>query len=306
MEVGIVGCNGFIGRHLSLALSKKKDISLHLFGRAETNQSVVESPYKKFNVAYKQQTVEDFKNLDVIYYLASDSIPVSSWENPKIEIEKNLIPFLDFLDCVAQTTVKKIVFVSSAGTIYGSSNEKLNENTNKFPFSPYGINKLTMEYYLNYYQEKNNLKYDIFRVSNIYGEGQQTQKGLGIINTFLENMVSGKDIKVYGNGETIRNYIYIKDVIRFLETAVVTDLAQSNIYNLCSNDNLSINQLLGIIRSIVTEPYNVLYVDQRNSDNPFISLDNSKIKSAFPAIQFTSINDGIRSCYLQIKSDWKG
>lgn len=306
MEVGIVGCNGFIGRHLSLALSKKKDISLHLFGRAETNQSVVESPYKKFNVAYKQQTVEDFKNLDVIYYLASDSIPVSSWENPKIEIEKNLIPFLDFLDCVAQTAVKKIVFVSSAGTIYGSSNEKLNENTNKFPFSPYGINKLTMEYYLNYYQEKNNLKYDIFRVSNIYGEGQQTHKGLGIINTFLENMVSGTDIKVYGNGETIRNYIYIKDVVRFLETAVVTDLAQSNIYNLCSNDNLSINQLLGIIRSIVTEPYNVVYVDQRNSDNPFISLDNSKIKSAFPEIQFTSINDGIKSCYLQIKSDWKG
>lgn len=302
MNVGIVGCNGFIGRHLSENLAQNKNISLKLFGRSDTNLTNIEALYIKFNLSDKNSFIKEIINLDLIYYLASDSIPFSSWENPKIEIEKNLLPFLDFLGCISKSNVKKIVFISSAGTIYGSSSEKLNEEANKFPFSPYGINKLTMEYYLNYYQEKNNLKYDVFRVSNIYGEDQQTNKGLGIINTFLENIISKKNIKVYGNGETIRNYIYIKDVVRFITTSVETDLSISNIYNLCSNDNLSINELLKIIKSTVTEAHEIIYVEQRSSDNPFISLDNSKIKLAFPSIHFTPMNEGIKSCYKHIKN----
>ncbi len=301
MNVGIIGCNGFIGKHLSINLFQKKTISLKLFGRSDTNHSTVDAPYFKFDISDKDKTSRDISGLDVIYYLASDSIPVTSWENPKVEIEKNLLPFLDFLDCLVNSTVKKIVFISSAGTIYGSSSEKLNEDANKFPFSPYGINKLTMEYYLNYQQQKNKLQYDIFRVSNIYGEGQQTHKGLGIINTFLENIIQKRDIKVYGNGETIRNYIYIQDVINFIMTSVQTDLSVSNIYNLCSNDNLSINELLRIIKSTVTEAHEIIYVEQRNSDNPFISLDNSKIKLHFPSIHFTPISEGIQSCYNHIK-----
>jgi UDP-glucose 4-epimerase len=105
-----------------------------------------------------------------------------------------------------------------------------------------------MEYYLNYFNKKNNINYDIFRVSNVYGQNQDTTKGLGIINTFLENIIQKKDITVYGNGETIRNYIYIKDVVSFLLTSLSSDLYKSNIYNLSSDDNLSINNLLEVIK----------------------------------------------------------
>ena len=303
MNIGIVGCNGFIGKHLSLFLAKNTAVSLHLFGRSDFNQTTVENSYSKLNVLDKEDTIRKLKDIDLIYYLASDSIPVSSWENPKVEIEKNLLPFLDFLECVVETSIRKIVFVSSAGTIYGTSIEKLDEKADKLPFSPYGINKLTMEYYLNYYQKKKHLSYEIFRVSNIYGENQQTNKGLGIINTFLENIVKNENIKVYGNGETVRNYIYIDDVVRFLATSVDTHLSASNIYNLCSNDNLSINELLKLIGSVVSEDYNLIHVDSRNSDNPFILLDNSKIKAAFPSIDFTPINNGIQSCYKHIKEN---
>ncbi|WP_026703787.1 NAD-dependent epimerase/dehydratase family protein [Flavobacterium soli] len=305
MNIGIVGCNGFIGKHLSVDLSQNKNISLKLFGRSDTNNTTAEAPYFSFNIENTADIIKNFEGLDLIYYLASDSIPITSWENPKIEIEKNLLPFLDFLELANKSNVKKVVFISSAGTIYGCSSESLNENANKSPFSPYGINKLTMEYYLNYHQEKNNLQFDIFRVSNIYGENQQTNKGLGIINTFLENIVHKKDIKVYGNGEAIRNYIYIKDVVRFIKTSIETDLSVSSIYNLCSNDNLSINQLLKLIKSTVSEDYKIIYIEQRNSDNPFIALDNSKIKLKFPLIQFTSMTEGIERCYIHIKNTIK-
>ncbi len=302
INIGIIGCNGFIGRHLSNHLVNNNNITLKLFGRFSSNQTIEDSAYyTKVNFSDKKHTILEIKNLDLIYYLASNSIPLTSWDNPKFEIEQNLLPFLDFLACVRESNVKKIVFISSAGTIYGSSSEKLNEDTNKHPFSPYGINKLTMEYFLNYFQVKNNIHYDIFRVSNIYGEDQDTSKGLGIINTFLENILNRKDIRVYGNGEAIRNYIYIRDVIRFLTTSIETELLKSNIYNLSSNDNLSINELLKIIKSIVAEDYTVIYEDSRNSDNPFIALDNSKIKSTFLNINFTPIDVGIASCYQHIK-----
>ncbi len=175
MNVGVVGCNGFVGKHLCLAISKNENINLKLFGKSDFNQTNLNIPYKKINISNKEETCQEFKNIDVIYYLASASIPFTSWENPKVEIEQNLLPFLDFLDCISESNIKKIVFISSAGTIYGSSNAKLTEDINKFPFSPYGINKLTMEYYLNYYNKKNNLNYDIYRVSNIYGENQDIQ-----------------------------------------------------------------------------------------------------------------------------------
>jgi UDP-glucose 4-epimerase len=305
MNIGIIGCNGFIGRHLSASLSKNKNMSLRLFGRQEFNKTGVTASYTKIDITNKTKTLQEIENLDLIYYLASGSIPLTTWEDPKIEIEQNLLPFLDFLECASKGNIKKIVFISSAGTVYGSSNNALNEDSVKFPFSPYGINKLTMEHYLNYYQKKNNLEYDVFRVSNIYGENQDTSKGLGIINTFLENIINKKDIKVFGNGETVRNYIYIKDVINFLNTSINSNLSTSNIYNLCSNDNLSINELLEVVKTIVNENYNLIYIEQRNSDNPFISLDNSKIKSHFSSIQFTPIKEGIKSCYKHIKETSK-
>lgn len=303
MKVGIIGSNGFVGKHLAFALNKIDNIDLFLFGKSTTNKTGVNSPYYKIDVCYDETLVNKLKQLDVIYYLASSTIPLTSWENPQVEIIENLLPFLKFLEIVSvETNVKKIVFISSAGTIYGSSTNKLNEDTNKFPFSPYGINKLTMEYYLNYFNKKNNINYDIYRVSNIYGQNQDVTKGLGIINTFLENIIQKKDITVYGNGETIRNYIYIKDVVAFILTSLYSNLHKSNIYNLSSDDNLSINNLLELIKSSVTEIFNVTYINPRNSDNPFIVLDNKKIKSEFSHIKFTSINKGIKECYLFLKN----
>lgn len=209
MKVGIIGSNGFVGKHLAFALNRIENIELFLFGKSNTNKTEVNSPYYKIDVYYDEILTNKLKQLDVIYYLASSSIPLTSWENPQVEITENLLPFLKFLEIVSvETNVKKIVFISSAGTVYGSSMNKLNEDTNKLPFSPYGINKLTMEYYLNYFNKKNNINYDIFRVSNVYGQNQDTTKGLGIINTFLENIIQ-KKILLFMETEKLLEIIFI-------------------------------------------------------------------------------------------------
>ena len=98
-----------------------------------------------------------------------------------------------------------------------------------------------MEYYLHYYENRFNLKNIIFRISNIYGELQNTNNGLGVINTFLEKIIKNKKIDVYGDGTVVRNYIYIKDVVEILFEAHLYDFLNSSTFNLSSNYSLSIN-----------------------------------------------------------------
>ena len=302
MNIAIIGANGFIGKHLVKHLSENKNFNFFLFGRSEISSFPENYIYSKIDLNNTNELTKSFKNIDVVFYLASASIPASTWDNPKSEIENNLLPFINFLECIVQLSVKKIVFTSSAGTIYGSSTENLNEDSNKKPFSPHGINKVTMEYYLNYFEAKRNLKYDIFRVSNIYGEGQNTSKGLGIINTFLEKIISEQEITVFGNGEIIRNYIYVKDVAKALANSCLSDFTKSNVYNLSSDDSLSINEVIEKIKEITDEDFKINYKETRGSDNPKILLDNSKLKNDFKELKFTSLQKGIENTYLEIKN----
>ncbi|MFO0358071.1 MAG: NAD-dependent epimerase/dehydratase family protein [Sphingobacteriaceae bacterium] len=300
-KVAIIGSNGFIGKHLTRTLINDKSLDITLFGRSATSEFASQAPYHQLDLNDTKHIAEYFKGIDLVYYLASDSIPSSSWENPKFEVERNLLPFINFLECVCKLGLKKIVFVSSAGTIYGQSTERLTEESDKKPFSPYGINKLAMENYLTYFEAKYNLKHNIFRVSNVYGIGQDTSKGLGIINTFLEKILSENGVLIYGDGKNIRNYIYVNDVAELLKLSITSEVNTSHIFNLASDDTLSINELIDHIKKVVGTDFKINYKETRQSDNPAIIVDNTKIKKAHPEYKFTPIQEGILKTFTRLK-----
>jgi UDP-glucose 4-epimerase len=299
MNVAVIGANGFIGRHLVELLSTNPDINLSLFGRSSHSSF---KNYQRIDLNDKKFIGDHFKNIDYVFYLASESIPANSWDKPMFEIEKNLVPFINFLECVSSIGVKKVGFLSSAGTVYGESSAAMEEESNKHPFSPYGITKLAMENFLNYFRHKNGLSYDIFRVSNVYGEGQDTSKGLGLINTLMENIIKYKRITVYGNGDNIRNYIYVKDVASLLAQMLTLDHKELNILNIASNDTLSINAIVEILRKELKQEFTVDKKEHRGSDNKAIRISNDKLKKKFPQFNFTPIQEGIKATYAHIKA----
>jgi UDP-glucose 4-epimerase len=301
INVALIGANGFIGRHVMETLMKKEGVNLFLFGKGKTGLTATGLLYNQLDLTDAEQIKKHFELIDAVYYLASETIPVTSWENPILEIEKNLKPFIHFTECVLKLRAKKIIFVSSAGTVYGSTEKKVKEDSLTNPFSPYGIIKLTMEHFLNYFHKKYNISFDIFRVSNVYGDGQDTSKGLGIINTFLEKIISEKKVTIFGNGDTLRNYVYVKDVAELLALSLDTPPLQSHVYNLSTNDTLSINTLINLMRPLVSEKFEIIYKEIRQSDNPTIDLDNSKILNTFPQFKFTSIEEGISKTYQHLK-----
>ena len=301
MTIAVIGSNGFIGRHLTDKLIDLRAHNLLLFGRSENSYFGRTLPYQRLDQNDRAAVQRQFAEVDFVFYLASSSIPASSWNDPLLEIENNLRPFINFMEALSQTPVKKICFVSSAGTIYGPSSEKLAEDAPKHPFSPYGITKLSMEYFLNYFHAKYKTEHDICRVSNVYGMGQNTAAGLGLINTFLEKIIKKQTLQVFGSGENKRNYIFVKDVAELLCHTLNGGLAESGIYNIASNDSISINEAIAEIRQVVSEEVQIEYAPNRDSDNSAILLDNTRILERFPDFQFTPLREGIHQTYSYIQ-----
>jgi len=201
------------------------------------------------------------------------------------------------MNAVCRLSLKKLVFISSAGTVYGATYNNVVEDSYKNPFNPHGITKLTMEYFLNYYQIKYGINFDIYRVANVYGEGQSTSKGIGIINSFLESIIKSGTVNIFGDGSNIRNYVYVQDLAFILSRSVYLPKDVSEVFNVASNDTLSINELVTIIKKVVDRPFEILYTPKRLSDNPSAQLDNTKLLNTFSEFNFTSIEEGIRKTY---------
>jgi UDP-glucose 4-epimerase len=306
LKVGIIGSNGFLGRHLSEQLVTNKQIEkLLLFGRSDKHIDIKNSKkikYIKIDLQSRTSYTQSVIELDIIFYLASSSIPASTWNNPLSELNENFIPFLNFLETIKNTNVKKIIYTSSAGTIYGPSINNITEDSITKPFNPHGIVKLSMEHFLEYYRINYNLNYEVFRISNIFGPNQITSKGLGLITTLLENYHLNKITNIYGDGNIMRNYIYIKDVINVLEKSILFNLKTSNTINLVSNDNVTINELIKIIESSLKDKLLINNIEPRSSDNPNISLSNSKLLSMLPDLNFTLIESAIEETNNSIKT----
>jgi UDP-glucose 4-epimerase len=298
-KVGILGATGFIGKALVNLLIKDSTFDLFLFSR-KIDYEYSNNPQInqiKFDIQKSKIIPKEMFEIDIMYYLISETIPSTSWNNSKQEITNNLIPFVHLIEQLNLSKLKKIVYTSSAGTIYGSSKNKLNERSETLPFSPYGITKLTIEHFLNYFQIKQGINYDIYRISNIYGPGQNTSKGLGLINTIIENHINNNETIIFGDGESIRNYIYIDDVVEILKQSIYSNLIQSDIINLASSDNISILELVSIIEKLIHQKLRLRYENPRISDNPCISIDNTKLKNKHLNFKFTDLNDGILKTY---------
>ena len=296
MRVIIIGANGFLGKHLSEKLASQKEISLTLFSRkiSETLRKITNNncQYIEGNYINLMELVPLLKEQDVVYHLVSSSFPANSWENPILDINENLIPTIKLLEACVKAGVKKVVFISSGGAVYGKQEHLLSEKDLLKPFSPYGIIKASIEYFLEYFRIKDGLNYDIYRVSNAYGP-YLDKPGFGVINTWLRLVSMNKPVTIKGDGENYKDYIFVKDVTKILAFSTQNDTSQSEIYNVCSSISTSLNEIITLLGEVTGKDIKVSYSKSLKSDNKIVRLNNEKIKQQLQKEKLVTLRDGI-------------
>jgi UDP-glucose 4-epimerase len=281
MKSLIIGGGGFLGKNLAeLLLSKGQAVSI--FER--TSHGMQQLPrYQDIEWFYGDyHCYEDIspalENIDTVYLFASTTTPKTSNDNYCHDINSNLIASVKFLEIACKHGIRKIIFPSSGGTIYGiPESTPINENHPVNPICSYGINKLAIEKYLSLFYRINGLEYTVLRISNPYGPYQPVNSGQGVITTFLHNVLHNKTIEIWGDGSVIRDYIYVTDVTRALWCAA-NNTSEQRVFNIGSGTGYSLNEILCRIEEHLGGKAKKLYLEGRLLDVPKNILDISKAK----------------------------
>jgi UDP-glucose 4-epimerase len=295
MNILLLGGSGFIGTHI-LSLLSKKDHFIKVYDIKKPSNIC-----RKKNVSYIEGDLLDIKKLnaelkstDCVIHLVSTTVPSTAHLNPLYDINTNLISFVKLLYLMVESNVLKIIFLSSGGTVYKSSHfhKGFTEDSLLGPVSSYGIVKLACENYLQMFCTHYGLQPIIFRPSNPYGPGQVNIKGQGIIPTVIENMVLNRPIHVYGNGENIRDYIYIDDLCQLICLAV-EDYSPGT-YNAGCGHGKSINQIISIFQSLLNLEPNIIYKAARSFDVEYSVLNIDNARNSFNWKPRVSFIDGCK------------
>ncbi|WP_049292013.1 NAD-dependent epimerase/dehydratase family protein [Franconibacter helveticus] len=206
----------------------------------------------------------------------------------------NLSAFIDVLAVMKRHAVNDIIYISSGGSIYGESNEPIPEDAPLLPVSFYGWIKEAAESYLKYEARINpELRYLIFRPSNVYGKYQQLNRIIGVA---LKNTHLDVPMNIFGGADTKKDYIYIDDFCEIIFKILEKDIWNET-YNIGSGVGTSIREILDIAQEVVQKPLAVEYGKQKEGDISYSVLNVDKVKSATGKQQFITVKEGMAKMY---------
>jgi UDP-glucose 4-epimerase len=218
MRITVLGGSGYIGRHLVASLVRSgadvtavargsvKQLFAPLGGVRSIEGSILDDHTLKASVT----------GADCVVHLVSCTNPKSSNENRLYDAEANILGSVRLLDACIELQVRRVVFASSGGTIYGvNSAERIREDAPTDPICAYGISKLAIEKYLNLYHRHFGLEFCALRVANPYGGDQApaAASGVGAIAAFFDRVRHAQPIEVWGDGQVVRDYVHMSDVV---------------------------------------------------------------------------------------------
>lgn len=296
----ILGGNGFIGSHLAESMLNH-DFSVRVIDRCKEpmNLSNIKDEIEYIIcdlINEKTKLRKAMENIDILFLYHTFSTPISTIHDPINDIKLTVIETLKIIDMAGKEGIKKIIFPSSGGTVYGDIKNKVDEEFQTNPTSPYGISKLMIEKYLEYYKKKYDIDYKIVRYSNVYGEKQNPTGNHGIIPIFLNKIINNEKPLVFGDGSAVRDYIYVKDAI---SATVLVALKESkfDIYNIGSGKGYSIKNLIDIMSNVVKRKIQVVKKPEVKNFVKKIILDNNRICKEFNWSPDTTINKGIEKTW---------
>jgi UDP-glucose 4-epimerase len=298
----VTGSSGFLGSALVESLRARGHVVYEGIrsGRPSAMQRVcsLASSIEKW-----QQAIH---GCDGVFHLAWSTVPGSANSAPLADAQTNVIGTLGLLEALRSQPNTKLLFASSGGTVYGAPGEiPIPETHALCPLGVYGASKVSAEGYIMAYRRQWGIDARIIRLSNPYGPGQNPSGKLGAATVFAARALADQPIEVWGDGDTVRDYLYIDDAITGCITAMdaasgcLTD--RDPIFNIGSGQGISLNQIIATLESVLSKPIPVRYHTSRGFDVHINVLDISRATSILgwsPQVDFSS---GLRRTVLHLK-----
>lgn len=300
MKIIILGAAGFIGTNLVIKLTKNPENEITVVDRNKQYFKTLESMHiPHLNILESDLTMDSnyeclVSNQDLVYHLISTTVPTTSNQHIAEELKENVVLSANLFEACVHKNVKKVVFLSSGGTVYGKESKcPLNEKTPTNPITSYGIQKVSIEKLLYLYNYMYGLDYRIIRLTNPYGPYQRPNGILGAVTTFTYKALKGEEIIVYGDGSVVRDFIYIDDAIRGIQN-IVNGNDRHHTFNLGCGYGTSIKQVLETIESALRIEVKVQYAKARKVDVPVNYLDITRYETAYGSLNPITLVEGIR------------
>lgn len=297
MKVLVTGGAGFIGSHIvdklieegyevivvdDLSSGKEKNINKKAkFYRLNIQDSGLESVFQK-------------EEPDYVNHQAAHIDLRRSVLEPAFDAKTNVLGTINILQNCIKYKVKKVIFASSGGTVYG---EQLvfpaSENHPLKPISPYGVTKLAGENYLYYYKIVYGLDFAILRYSNVYGPRQDPLGEAGVVAIFIQKMLNREQTVINGDGEQTRDFVYVEDVVR-ANVLSMTNNTSDNIFNIGTGIETSINQIFNRLKEIINPDIKEKHGPPKAGEQLRCVLECTRAEEILSWVPKTSLNDGLK------------
>jgi UDP-glucose 4-epimerase len=220
----------------------------------------------------------------VSHHAAQVDVRVSV-DRPSHDADINIGGLLNVLEAARACETRRVVFVSSGGVVYGDVDERpISETAPKSPESPYGVSKLTSEFYLRCFRILHGLDYAALRYSNVYGPRQDPHGEAGVVAIFSNRIMGGQSLTIFGDGEQTRDYVYVGDVVQANMVVSEADLGggfdlDARSFNVGTGNETSVNKLARTLMSSAGREVEIQYAPARPGELEWNSLNCDKLRA---------------------------
>jgi len=297
MKVLITGGAGFIGSYITDSLIEA-DYDVSIIDDLSTGHRRNINPAAKFYKLDIQspelKTVFEKEKPEFVCHQAAQKDVRLSVSDPVLDAKINVLGTINLLQNCLQYKVKKVVFASSGGAIYGEQDIFPAPETHPTrPISPYGITKLVAEHYMYYYKVIHGLDYVSLRYSNVYGPRQDPHGEAGVVAIFIQKMLNGGAPVINGDGEQTRDFIYVNDVARANLMAIEGGYTE-NIFNIGTSVETSVNQIFNHLVEIIDPAIKRKHGPAKEGEQMRSVVDCARAKKSMNWHPHTALVDGLK------------
>ncbi len=302
MKILVTGGCGFIGSHIVdayLDMGHKVAVIDNL-STGDIKNLNARAKFFKEDICNKNiKKIFEQEKFDIINHHAAQINVRTSVDDPIFDANVNIMGSLNLLDLAMKYSIKKFIFASSGGAVYGEPDRfPITEDFSINPTSPYGLSKATIERYVLIFSKLKNFDYVIFRYSNVYGPRQISKSEAGVISIFIEQILNSRKCIVFGDGNQTRDYVYVNDVVNANIEALE---CKSAILNIGTGIETSVNDLINILSDITTKNVDHEHDAPRSGDVFRNIVDTSRAATTIYWMPKTILKQGIKKTFDYFK-----